>query len=93
MKNVTNVSSNINEVIRAVLNSLFFSTKRFHTYIGGLTKSGYAPGLTKSVQAGMYVLTFAYLVSPVHLHCIVRTFLFFLLSIFFSCAQKTQKHK
>ena len=49
MKNVTNVSSNINEVIRTVLNSLFFSTKRFHAYIGGLTKSGYAPGLTKLV--------------------------------------------
>ena len=29
-------SSNVNEVIRAVLNSLFFFTKRFHTYI--LTK-------------------------------------------------------
>ena len=46
----------------------------------------------------MYALTFAYLVSPVHLHCIVETFFFFfsLFSIFyfpfsFLCVHK--KHK
>ena len=31
----------------------------------------------------MYQLTFAYLVSPAHLHCILGTFLFFLFSIFY----------
>ena len=30
--NKINVSSKLNEVIRAVLNSLFFFTKRFHTH-------------------------------------------------------------
>ena len=70
-------SSSINEVIRAVLNSFFFLTKRFHTHIGGLTKLAYAPGLTKLVYFGMYALTFVYLVSPVHY--IVGNFLFFLI--------------
>ena len=42
----------------------------------------------------MYAFTFAYLVSPVYLHCIVGTFPCFLFSIFFfSRAQKTQKRK
>ena len=45
----TPIISNENEVIRAILNSLFifFFMKRFHTYIGGLTKSRNTPGLTK----------------------------------------------
>ena len=42
------MSSNVNEVIREVLNSFFF-TKRFNTYIGGLTKSGHVLGLTRLV--------------------------------------------
>ena len=49
----------------------------------------------------MYALKFAYLVSQVHLHCILGTFLFFLFSVFYflfsifyffsSRGQKTQK--
>ena len=81
----TPISSNVNEVIRAELNSLFFFTKRFHTYIGGLTKSAYQPGLTNLVYVGMYALTLTYLVSPVH-YIVETNFLFFL------CAHKKYKH-
>ena len=48
-------SSNVNEVIRAVLNSLFFFTKRFYTHI-----------LTKDVKTANKVLT-SY-VSLVHIY-------------------------
>ena len=83
------MSSNVNEVIREVLNSFFF-TKRFNTYIGALNKLGHVPGLSKLVQVGMHALTFAYLVSPVHY--IVGTFLFFYF-LLFSFLRRHKKHK
>ena len=102
---ITIFSSNINEVIRTILNSLFiffFFYEKMWKLITNKNPnikklrwahySVYTLGLTKSVKVGMYELTFAYLVSPVHLHCLVESFFFFLLfSIFFS--SRTQKHK
>ena len=41
----------------------------------------------------MNALTFAYLLSPVHLHCIVGTFLFFLFSFFYFLFYFLRAHK
>ena len=79
-------------MIRAVLNSLCFFTKRFHTYMGGLTKSACTPGLTKSVKVCMYALTIAYLVSPVYLKC-EDVSLFSIFYFLFSFLWAHKKHK